>query len=117
MAKLKEINVQSIVYNLSDEFKDPNELLVADPSRLKANVAEAEQELTNNYSRIINTEFDALNGSYEYMEDFDLGDKCNVEIPEIGFSEEVRLTGVYEVVKFGQISISLEFGNQTLLKW
>ena len=44
MAKLKEINVQSIVYNLSDEFKDPNELLVADPSRLKANVAEAEQE-------------------------------------------------------------------------
>ena len=51
------------------------------------------------------------------MEDFDLGDKCNVEIPEIGFSEEVRLTGVYEVVKFGQISISLEFGNQTLLKW
>lgn len=43
MAKLKEINVQSIVYNLSDEFKDPNELLVADPSRLKANVEEAEQ--------------------------------------------------------------------------
>lgn len=79
--------------------------------------AEAEQELSNNYAVTINTEFDALNGSYEYMEDFDLGDKCNIEIPEIDFSEEVRLTGVYEVVKFGEIYISLEFGDQNLLKW
>lgn len=44
MVKLKEMNVQAIIYNLSDEFKDPNELLVADASRLKANVADAEQE-------------------------------------------------------------------------
>lgn len=45
MVKLKELNIQAIIYNLSDEFKDPNELLVADASRLKANVADAEQEL------------------------------------------------------------------------
>lgn len=44
MVKLKELNIQAIIYNLSDEFKDPNELLVADASRLKANVADAEQE-------------------------------------------------------------------------
>lgn len=44
MVKLKEMNIQAIIYNLSDEFKDPNELLVADASRLKANVADAEQE-------------------------------------------------------------------------
>ena len=44
MEKLKEENIQAIVYNLSDECKDPNELLVADASRLKANVAEAEVE-------------------------------------------------------------------------
>ena len=44
MVKLKEMNIQAIIYNVSDEFKDPNELLVADASRLKANVADAEQE-------------------------------------------------------------------------
>ena len=105
---------RQVMIDCRDTFRNdyPNE-----EEFMRALRAEAEQELTNNYSRIINTEFDALNGSYEYMEDFDLGDKCDVEIPEIGFSEEVRLTGVYEVVKFGQISISLEFGDQTLLKW
>ena len=44
MVKLKELNIQAIIYNLSEEMKDPNELLVADASRLKANVADAEQE-------------------------------------------------------------------------
>ena len=44
MVKLKEMNIQAIIYNLSEEMKDPNELLVADASRLKANVADAEQE-------------------------------------------------------------------------
>lgn len=42
--ELRKMNVQCITYNVSDEFKDPNELLVADASRLKANVADAEQE-------------------------------------------------------------------------
>ena len=44
MTHLKELNIQAIIYNLSDEHKDPNELLVADASRLKANVADAQQE-------------------------------------------------------------------------
>lgn len=44
MVKLKEMSIQAIIYNLSEEMKDPNELLVADASRLKANVADAEQE-------------------------------------------------------------------------
>ena len=43
MNELRKLNVECIDYNVSDEFKDPNELLVADPSRLKANVEEAEQ--------------------------------------------------------------------------
>ena len=44
MDELQKMNVECVAYNISDEFKDPNELLVADASRLKANVAEAEQE-------------------------------------------------------------------------
>lgn len=44
MEKLKEENIQAIVYNLSDECKDPNELLMKDASRLKANVSDAEAE-------------------------------------------------------------------------
>lgn len=43
MDELQQMNVKCVPYNISDECKDPNELLVADASRLKANVAEAEQ--------------------------------------------------------------------------
>ena len=42
MTQLHEMNMKAIQYNVSDEFKDPNELLIADASRLKANVAAAQ---------------------------------------------------------------------------
>lgn len=58
-----------------------------------------------------NVEFDALEGSYEYMEDFDLGDNCSLEIPEINFSADARIIACYEVVKSGKWSMTLEFGT------
>ena len=71
---------------------------------------EAHLEIRNR-TKTVSVEFDALVGSYEYMSDFDLGDKCNVEIPEIGFYADSRLIGCYEVIKNGVHTLTLEFGT------
>lgn len=61
--------------------------------------------------KTVNVEFDAMEGSYEYGADFDIGDYCSIEIPEIEFSADARLIGCYEVVKSGKWSLTLEFGT------
>lgn len=66
------------------------------------------------YVSTINVEFDALEGSYDYIDDFDLGDKCSIEIPEIGLSADAVLIGCYEVVKGGVNTLTMEFGTPIL---
>jgi hypothetical protein len=73
--------------------------------------AEGRSEKDSNWTRTLNVEFDATNGSYVYMQDFDLGDMCSIEIQEIGMSANARLVGCYEVVKQGVWSMTMEFGT------
>jgi hypothetical protein len=73
--------------------------------------AEGQSEKDSNWTRTMNVEFDAMNGSYEYMQDFDLGDVCSIEVKEIGVSANARLIGCYEVVKQGVWSMTMEFGT------
>ena len=68
------------------------------------------------YPKVINVEFDTMDGSYEYMTDFDLGDLCSIEIPEINLSAQARLIGCYEVMKSGQWSMTMEFGTPIILR-
>ena len=62
-------------------------------------------------AKIVNMEFDASSGSYEYMKDFDIGDECTIEIPKMYLSADARLIGCYEVMKSGQWSMTMEFGT------
>lgn len=78
-----------------------------------------ESEATNALSeaiRVVNAEFDAMEGNYEYMTDFDLGDLCNIEMPEMSLSAQARLIGCYEVMKSGQWSMTMEFGTPIIIK-
>ena len=68
------------------------------------------------YVQILNVEFDAMEGSYEYGEDFDIGDVVNIEIYEIGLSATARLIGCNEVVKSGKWTLTLEFGTPLIKK-
>ena len=77
---------------------------------LKALEAEGKADLVNRV-KLINVEFDAMEGSYEYMSDFDIGDKCNIEIPEVNISADAILIGCYEVIKSGTHNLTLEFGT------
>lgn len=54
-------------------------------------------------------EFDTIEGSYEYLEDFDLGDKCSLEVPEVGLSKDAVLIECTEVIKNGTWTLTLEF--------
>lgn len=73
--------------------------------------SEGRSEKDSKWVRTMNVEFNALVGSYEYMQDFDLGDVCNIEINEVGISADARLIGCYEVVKNNSWSLTLEFGT------
>lgn len=77
---------------------------------VNALISEGHTEL-NERIKTVNVEFDAMEGSYEYRIDFDLGDKCNVEIPEMEISANAVLIGCYEVIKKGIWSLTLEFGT------
>ncbi len=69
-----------------------------------------------NHIKTINVEFDAMEGSYEYMQDFDLGDKCSVEIHKMDLSLDARLIGCYEVMKAGKWTMTMEFGTPIIKK-
>lgn len=66
--------------------------------------------------KIINVEFDAMEGSYEYMKDFDIGDLCSIEIAEMNLSAQARLIGCYEVMKSGQWTMTMEFGTPIIIR-
>lgn len=85
----------------------------AEEAFINALISEGHTEL-NERIKTVNVEFDAMEGSYEYMIDFDLGDKCNVEIPEMEISANAVLIGCYEVIKKGIWSLTLEFGTPVM---
>ena len=75
--------------------------------------SEGSTELSE-HVKTVNVDFDAMEGSYEYMIDFDLGDICSIEIPEISISADAVLIGCYEVIKKGTWGLTLEFGTPIL---
>ena len=74
------------------------------------------RQVLYDYEDIYNFDFDADFGSYEYLEDFDLGDLISVNVPEIGLGADVRIIACYEVVKNGVWSMSIEVGTPILRK-
>lgn len=73
--------------------------------------SEGMSERNTNWTKTMNVEFDSMSGSYEYMEDFDIGDICSIEIKEVGVSANARLIGCYEVIKEGVWTMTMEFGT------
>lgn len=73
--------------------------------------AAAKEELSKHVKEAA-FDFDALAGSYVYMEDFDLGDKCSLEIPEIQLSKDAVLIEVTEVIKKGTHTLSMKFDTE-----
>jgi hypothetical protein len=74
----------------------------------------ARQELKNTYGGENNTAFEFKQGSYEYMVDFDLGDKVSVELNPMEISQDVRIVAVSEVWRGSEHTLNFEVGNNIL---
>lgn len=61
------------------------------------------------HKKVFSLDFKPVLGSYEYRKDFDLGDICTVEVPEMSVSESAILTGCIETIKNGQWILTMEF--------
>lgn len=54
-------------------------------------------------------DFDIMQGSYTYLEDFNLGDKVTIVVNELGISTDAILTECAEVFKNGTWSLTMQF--------
>jgi hypothetical protein len=89
---------------------DSEEDLTEQQIRLKM-VDAGKTELNNSCSSILNTSFDLLADTYEYMVDFDLGDLVTVYISTIGYNANVRIVAISEVFNSNGHSVNIEVGN------
>lgn len=71
----------------------------------------AKEELSKHVKEAI-FDFVAVAGSYVYMEDFDLGDKCSLEVPEIHLSKDAILIECIEVIKKGTHTLTMKFDTE-----
>lgn len=100
----------------SEYINDDNPASAAnDKAHKLAVLADATDSLSDKTDKY-NVQFDFVNSSYRYMEDFDLGDIVSVDIPEIDLSLDVQIIGCYEVIKNGVWDLSLEVGTPTIRK-
>lgn len=83
----------------------------------KENLKQYGLESMLDYQVIQNIDFISSESGYVYLEDFDLGDKCDVIIEPLKLSLEARIIAVYEVFKDNTHTIELEFGNKRLTEY
>lgn len=74
------------------------------------------EKLTKEYAKETNVMFTPISNGLNYLVDYDLGDKCDTIINELGVQLEFRIVAIYEVFKDNQHTIELEIGNQILKK-
>lgn len=66
-----------------------------------------------NYVKIKNIEFDAdATRSFQYLEDYDLGDKCDIVIDDLGLSYQARIIEVIETWVRNEYRVTLVFGDK-----
>lgn len=70
------------------------------------------KERLQEYAKIEKADIKTINEGLVYMQDYDLGDKCDVINHKLAKSYEARLIAVNEVFKQGRHVVSLEFGEK-----
>jgi hypothetical protein len=73
--------------------------------------AEARKQLAD-YKNIVNIDADVLQRNLFYLEDYDLGAKCDVQDDRLRLAYETRIIEVNEVWKNNEHTVSLQFGDK-----
>lgn len=74
-------------------------------------IQKAKEELMK-WPKVVNVEAKTLQHRIFYLEDYDLGDKCDIVDNALSKSYESRIIEVREVFKEGQHLVELEFGDK-----
>lgn len=75
-------------------------------------------EKLQSYVDIHNIEFDALaNSGFVYLEDYDLGDKCDIIVEDVQRSYEARIIEICETWNKGIHTVTLTFGDKIPTKY
>lgn len=73
----------------------------------------AHEELAKNHSIVQSAVVDVKQDGLVYLQDYDLGDYCDIACHKLGKAFSTRLTGSNEVFKAGQHDVSLTFGERS----
>lgn len=82
----------------------------------KLSVMADASETLNEKKDELNIQFDFVNSSYRYMEDFDLGDIISIDIPEIDVSIDAQIVSCHESIQSGVWNLNIEVGTSILRK-
>ena len=97
---------------INDETPDPQAGDIAHKLSAMADASTRLHELED----VVNLEFDFVNSSYKYIEDFELGDVVSVDLPELNVSLDTQIIACHEVIKQGIWSMSMEVGKTVFRK-
>ena len=87
----------------------------ADPGRVSGRACgSAARKKLLEHQPLQNVEVDVTAGTFQYLRDFDLGDKVDVIVQDIGLAMEARVVSVREVFKANDHTISVTLGIKNL---
>lgn len=110
--KIKSGEEKRVLYvDATSETYDPDngELL----SDFKESLIKKGEEELEKHLRVDEATFKVTDNTFIYLEDYDLGDKCDIIIDEIEEAYTARITEIQEVYKNGNRSIELTFGEKS----
>lgn len=81
-------------------------------AQFKASLIQKAKEMLLKWPKINNVQADTLQNGLFYLEDYDLGDKCDIVSNELQKSYESRIIEAREVFKEGQHSVEIVFGDK-----
>lgn len=106
---------QQLFVDCKSETYDPDKQTLDD---YKLGLYQKGMEKALNYVHIHNVEFDAAaNAGAKYLEDYDLGDKCDIIIEDVQTSYEARIIEICETWNKGKHTVTLTFGDKIPTLW
>lgn len=106
---------QQLFIDCKNEKYDPDKQTLGE---YKAGLTQKAIEKAQDYVKINNIEFDALaNVGSKYLDDYELGDKCDIIIEPVGMSFQARIIEVLETWNSGKHTVTLTFGDKIPTKY
>jgi len=110
--KIKEGEEKRTLYvDATSETYDPEQGDTLE--KFKESLIKKGEEELEKHKRVEDVTFKVTDNTFVYLEDYDLGDKCDIIIDEIEESYQARITEIKEVYKSGNRTIELTFGEKS----